>query len=192
MQLRDDAGGCKGKIGKKGNKWLIESRATEESCKLACLEDKGCKFATLRKKGKPRKWKCASFKKCKMNKNKKDITFKKSKAEASEADEQEESSAASCGSESLTGDGSDYRGCQTQTRGGLTCQEWSAQSPHAHTNTPTNRPNSGLESNYCRNPDGTSYIWCYTTSSKRWDFCDPISDSGEVKPAYQLAAQLVA
>uniref|UniRef100_A0A3Q3Q4N6 Kringle domain-containing protein n=1 Tax=Monopterus albus TaxID=43700 RepID=A0A3Q3Q4N6_MONAL len=29
-----------------------------------------------------------------------------------------------------------------------------------------------LEENYCRNPDGESRPWCFTTStSKRWDFC---------------------
>ena len=83
MELEDEAGGCKGKIGKKGNEWLIENGATEESCTLACLEHKGCKFATLQKRGAPRKWKCASFKKCKkMKKSAKFITFKKSKAKA--------------------------------------------------------------------------------------------------------------
>ena len=80
MQWKDEAGRCKGKIGKKGNTLLIERGATEESCKLACSKHKKCKFATLQKKGPPTKWKCASFKKCKMNKNKKFITFKKSAA----------------------------------------------------------------------------------------------------------------
>ena len=82
MELQEEAGGCKGKIGKRGNKVLIESWATEETCKAACLEEKGCKFATLRMKGKPSKWQCASYKKCKLKKNKKYITFKKSKAKA--------------------------------------------------------------------------------------------------------------
>jgi hypothetical protein len=82
MYRKDKAGGCKGKIGKKGNKWLIESGATEDTCKAACLDDKGCKFATLLKKGKPSKWKCASFQKCKMKKNKKYITFQNANASA--------------------------------------------------------------------------------------------------------------
>ena len=82
-------GGCKGKIGKKGNKWLMESGATVESCQLACLEDKGCKFSSLQKKGKPSNWKCASYsKKCKVNKNKKFMVFKKNKIKASQAVEQ--------------------------------------------------------------------------------------------------------
>ena len=82
MELQEEAGGCKGKIGKRGNKVLIESWATEETCKAACLEEKGCKFATLRMKGKPSKWQCASYKKCKLKKNQKHVTFKKSKAKA--------------------------------------------------------------------------------------------------------------
>ena len=32
-----------------------------------------------------------------------------------------------------------------------------------------------LANNYCRNPDGSATVWCYTTSrSKRWEYCkDP-------------------
>ena len=80
--------------------------------------------------------------------------------------------------ETLRGEnGKGYRGCQTKTRGGYTCQSWSKQSPHAHGDiTPQSKPNDGLESNYCRNPggEGESTIWCYTTNEKkRWDYCDP-------------------
>lgn len=73
----------------------------------------------------------------------------------------------------------EYRGCQTTTRKGYTCQAWSDLKPHNHTNTPQLRKNAGLESNnYCRNPDGEPTIWCYTTDKdKRWDFCDPIGSS---------------
>ena len=89
MELEDEAGVCKGKVGKKGNKWLIENGATVESCQLACLDDEDCKFASLKKSGKPSKWKCASFKKCKKTKeNKKYMTFKKSKVTAAKAAEQ--------------------------------------------------------------------------------------------------------
>jgi len=88
MELKHQAGGCKGKVGKKGNRWLIERGATEESCQRACLEEKGCKYATLQKKGKSSKWTCASFKKCrKMKKSDKFMTFAKAKVTSAEADE---------------------------------------------------------------------------------------------------------
>ncbi|XP_073667451.1 apolipoprotein(a)-like isoform X3 [Paramisgurnus dabryanus] len=33
-------------------------------------------------------------------------------------------------------------------------------------------PKKNLEENFCRNPDGSSRPWCYTTNpSKRWEFC---------------------
>lgn len=33
--------------------------------------------------------------------------------------------------------------------------------------------------NYCRNPDGNSGIWCYTTDpKKRWEACDPVKVEG--------------
>jgi len=35
-------------------------------------------------------------------------------------------------SENLSGNGAGYRGCQTLTVGGRTCQKWSAQQPHSH------------------------------------------------------------
>ncbi|XP_070541654.1 apolipoprotein(a)-like [Ptychodera flava] len=71
-------------------------------------------------------------------------------------------------------DGSDYRGPVATTINGRICQEWTEQSPHSHSRTPENYPNSGLgQHNYCRNPDGTSTVWCYTTdASVRWELCD--------------------
>ena len=77
--------------------------------------------------------------------------------------------------ERLTGDGADYRGCQTKTRSGETCQRWTSQSPHEHRKTTGNYPSSGLTENFCRNPDGKSGIWCYTRiSTSRWEYCDPL------------------
>ena len=52
----------------------------------------------------------------------------------------------------------DYRGKINKTTSGRTCQRWDSQSPHSHTRTPGNYPNSGLEENYCRNPDGKELI----------------------------------
>ena len=77
--------------------------------------------------------------------------------------------------ETMSGNGANYRGCQTTTRSGYTCQAWASQSPHSHTRTPANYPSSGLVSNYCRNPDGEPTIWCYTTDpNKRWELCEPL------------------
>jgi len=72
--------------------------------------------------------------------------------------------------ERLTGSkGSGYRGCQTVTRSGRTCQKWNLNSPHKH------KFHSQGDHNYCRNPDGEKTIWCYTTDKgDRWDYCDPI------------------
>eukprot|EP01083_Nonionella_stella_P213663 770448_1 len=85
--------------------------------------------------------------------------------------------------EALTGIGYDYRGCQTTTRLGYTCQYWTDQSPHTHTMM-VEYPNAALgPHHFCRNPDGDDTIWCYTTDSgKRLDFCDPMVTS-EPTPA---------
>ena len=71
--------------------------------------------------------------------------------------------------------GSDYRGFQTTTRGGNKCQRWDKQYPQKHTRTPQIYPINGLNSNYCRNPDSSDTIWCYTQNrNKRWEYCNPI------------------
>ena len=93
--------------------------------------------------------------------------------------------------------GKGYRGCQTKTRAGYTCQRWDVQSPHGHAtwNTPQTNPNDGLENNnYCRNPDGEPTIWCYTTShNKRWDFCDARPESGSpIKLTNQTSMKMSA
>jgi len=99
--------------------------------------------------------------------------------------------AISC-SENLSGNGAGYRGCQDTTQSGRTCQKWSAQNPHKHTQCRSEYQtmkgkrmkvwcetsadgNKGLaDHNLCRNPDGHSTIWCYTTDkNKRWENCSP-------------------
>ena len=69
---------------------------------------------------------------------------------------------------------SDYRGTVAQTISGATCQRWDSQEPHSHSNTPENNPLSGLDENYCRNPDGEpGGAWCYTEDpDNRWEYCD--------------------
>ncbi|CAB9527640.1 Hepatocyte growth factor-like protein [Seminavis robusta] len=71
-----------------------------------------------------------------------------------------------------TVDGTDYRGNVHQTKEGIECQSWSVQSPHEHPHNPESFPQSGLEKNYCRNPDGDSGPWCYTTNLEiAWQYC---------------------
>ncbi|XP_069028459.1 plasminogen [Embiotoca jacksoni] len=72
------------------------------------------------------------------------------------------------------GSGSTYRGPTSITILGVTCQAWSAQSPHQHNSfTPQTHPTKGLDSNSCRNPDSdVNGPWCYTTDrNKKWDYC---------------------
>merc|ERR1719433_1074199 len=83
------------------------------------------------------------------------------------------------GSETLSGTrDKGYRGCQTVTRTGKTCQNWQSQAPHEHSFGGATQDGVG-DHNYCRNPSWASSgstIWCYTTDEgTRWDYCDPIS-----------------
>ncbi|KAI8496088.1 hypothetical protein Bbelb_259290 [Branchiostoma belcheri] len=72
------------------------------------------------------------------------------------------------------GDARPYRGTVSVTSSGRTCQRWDSQTPHRHDeHTPSNYPSSGLERNYCRNPDGDSRVWCFTTDPKiLYEYCD--------------------
>jgi hypothetical protein len=93
--------------------------------------------------------------------------------------------------EELTGKrGSGYRGKQNVSRSGKKCTAWADSITH----TPKIYPNSGLESNFCRNPvphEGAKTIWCFIengTPRKFWDYCDPVitkksKETKEVKAA---------
>ncbi|XP_049340141.1 plasminogen isoform X1 [Astyanax mexicanus] len=72
-----------------------------------------------------------------------------------------------------TGSGISYRGSVSKTVAGVTCQAWSASTPHLSSFTPQAHPDKGLDSNKCRNPDGdVNGPWCYTTDpNKKWDYC---------------------
>ncbi|XP_042306539.1 plasminogen [Sceloporus undulatus] len=90
------------------------------------------------------------------------------------------------GRQCLERNGENYRGKIFVTESGTTCQSWAAQEPHKHARTPENYPCKGLEENYCRNPDGETKPWCYTTdSNKRWEYCNIPSCDG---PAIATAA----
>ncbi|XP_073210852.1 hepatocyte growth factor-like protein [Lepidochelys kempii] len=71
------------------------------------------------------------------------------------------------------GNGELYRGKISKTRKGITCQKWSAGSPHTPQISPAMFPTMRLEENYCRNPDNDSHgPWCYTMDpSTQFDYC---------------------
>jgi hypothetical protein len=71
-------------------------------------------------------------------------------------------------------DGSDYRGSKNKTKSGKECQAWDSQFPQQHTRTHLNFPDGGLGGhNFCRNPDGETAPWCYTTDPVlRWEYCN--------------------
>ena len=61
-----------------------------------------------------------------------------------------------------------YRGKQIKTKSGRTCSGWPGGWPEKYAG-------AGLESNFCRNPDGDSTIWCFTTDPKKeWEHCEPL------------------
>ncbi|XP_019614671.1 PREDICTED: hepatocyte growth factor-like [Branchiostoma belcheri] len=71
------------------------------------------------------------------------------------------------------GRGASFRGKVPVTNTGRICQRWDSQMPHGHGKTPSGYSSSGLERNYCRNPDGGNGVWCYTMDpDRRWELCD--------------------
>ncbi|XP_077968471.1 uncharacterized protein LOC120343914 isoform X10 [Styela clava] len=89
--------------------------------------------------------------------------------------------------------GASYRGLVAVTKSGKTCQQWDFQWPHEHSRTKDNYPLSGLESNYCRNPDGEEAPWCYTTDiDSRWEYCPIPKCSIETTSQPQTTATSIA
>ncbi|CAH2250846.1 plasminogen [Pelobates cultripes] len=93
------------------------------------------------------------------------------------------------GEQCLSGKGESYRGNIAVTVSGKTCQSWSSQAPHKHSRTPENYPCKNLERNYCRNPDGETMPWCYTTDSdSRWEYCEiPSCNAPTAGPSVPIA-----
>ncbi|XP_062858491.1 plasminogen [Trichomycterus rosablanca] len=88
------------------------------------------------------------------------------------------------------GDGSSYRGVTSETISGKKCQFWTSMEPHKHTKTPQQFPNGDLRRNLCRNPDGDSAPWCYTTDpSVRWEYCKIERCGSEAKPEIKPEAK---
>jgi len=89
--------------------------------------------------------------------------------------------------------GRHYRGCQTKTITGKTCQPWKSEDP---INPPSDEIQEMIEANpehfpenYCRNPDGEPTIWCYTSEKEqRWEFCAPLKDYKAEELKRQIAS----
>jgi len=79
-----------------------------------------------------------------------------------------------CYDNDLDPKGENYDGCAKTTVSGRTCQAWGSTTPHkpwANLGTKL-----GNQSNYCRNPDGHTRPWCYTTDpNKRWESCPDLT-----------------
>ena len=69
----------------------------------------------------------------------------------------------------IISNGVEYRGTQSITRGGFTCQRWSDQYPHMH----HFKSLPELDGhNFCRNLDNDAEPWCFTTNpARRKDYC---------------------
>jgi len=78
-----------------------------------------------------------------------------------------------------TKNGSGYRGKQHVTKKGVECQRWDTTKPHYHEYGPdrfTEEKGFDQTENYCRNPDNSDEIWCYTMSDRNYDYCYPIDN----------------
>ncbi len=69
-----------------------------------------------------------------------------------------------------------YTGTSSVTQSGRTCQAWASQTPHLHTLGSTDRefPDDSVQeaSNYCRDPDYSGALWCFTTDPDvQWEYC---------------------
>ena len=76
----------------------------------------------------------------------------------------------------MTTEGSEYEGTLNVTESGLTCQAWTAQSPHVPESlTDSDFPDGSMAAaeNFCRNPDGNAGPWCYTMDPNvTWQYCN--------------------
>lgn len=65
----------------------------------------------------------------------------------------------------------EYVGTWNLTSSGIVCRQWTLQDEYDQ----SYFPDSTLEEaqNYCRDPDNSGYLWCYTVDdSVSWEFCD--------------------
>ncbi|KAK3589343.1 hypothetical protein CHS0354_009984 [Potamilus streckersoni] len=81
----------------------------------------------------------------------------------------------SCGNDDCVRNSEKYTGKRNCTISGLTCQAWKWKYPHDHRYIAENFPDGSISEagNYCRDPNGSGTLWCYTTDSGiRSEPCD--------------------
>jgi len=67
----------------------------------------------------------------------------------------------------------DYRGVYSSTSTGLPCVDWSSTNKSIHSVLPDRYAGADLTGNFCRDPDDTGRVWCYTsTTADHYDYCD--------------------
>ena len=69
--------------------------------------------------------------------------------------------------------GGKYRGRVNVTATGKPCKLWDNESMQNVGLDPEGFPDSSLEeaANFCRNPNGSAWPWCYTMTVTRWEYC---------------------
>ncbi|XP_023333458.1 uncharacterized protein LOC111705214 [Eurytemora carolleeae] len=66
-----------------------------------------------------------------------------------------------------------YRGTYSKTESGLPCIPWSQTNSSIHSVTPARYEGAGLTGSYCRDPDYSGRVWCYTSPEEnKFDYCD--------------------
>jgi len=96
----------------------------------------------------------------------------------------------SCGCDNVRQ--ADYRGTISITSSGRECQQWSSQEVLTHRYSAENYPYSGLDENFCRNPnpdEDHQDAWCFTTDpSVEWEHCDvPLCAAPTISPQPSLS-----
>jgi hypothetical protein len=75
----------------------------------------------------------------------------------------------------LQADSRDFLGFRNTSVSGWPCQRWDSQSPHEHSMKNNDYfPDATVSDaeNFCRDPNGDGYIWCYIDLPYiRWEAC---------------------
>ena len=70
--------------------------------------------------------------------------------------------------------GASYKGTVSYMGSGKVCSPWAGRHVHGITS------GVSLDSNYCRNPDGSAKPWCFVNETGRgWEFCESVRRCGE-------------